>query len=67
MSTKNYTVKGMTCEHCIASVKEEVSDVAGTQGVEVDLTSGIVTVTGENFTDAAVKAAITEAGYTVVE
>ena len=38
--TKNYIVEGMTCEHCTASVEEEISEVAGTQGVNVDLETG---------------------------
>jgi hypothetical protein len=29
MTTKNYTVKGMTCEHCVMSVTEEVSEITG--------------------------------------
>src|SRR5699024_1434891 len=49
MSTKNYSVEGMTCEHCVASVQEEVAEVAGTQGVEVELESGRLVVTGEGF------------------
>lgn len=61
--TKNYFVEGMTCEHCVASVTEEISEVVGTQGVDVDLESGRVTVTGEDFSDSDIEAAIKEAGY----
>ena len=64
--SKTYTVKGMTCGHCKASVTEEVSAIAGVTGVEVDLDTGAVTVTGEGFTDQAVAAAVDEAGYEVV-
>lgn len=63
--TKNYIVEGMTCEHCTASVEEEISDVMGTQGVDVDLESGRVTVTGEGFSDDDIIAAVKEAGYAV--
>lgn len=63
--TKNYIVKGMTCEHCKNSVAEEVSEVPGTQGVEVDLDSGHIAVTGEGFSDEDIVAAVREAGYTV--
>lgn len=63
--TKNYIVKGMTCEHCKTSVEEEVSEVQGTQGVEVDLDSGNIAVTGEGFSDEDIAAAVREAGYTV--
>lgn len=61
-----YTVKGMTCAHCVASVTEEVSEVAGVQDVTVDLDSGRVTVVGDADA-AAVRAAVDEAGYEVVE
>jgi copper chaperone len=65
--TSTYTVKGMTCGHCVQSVTEEVSEVAGVRGVEVDLASGRVTVSSEQpVDDAAVRAAVSEAGYEVV-
>ncbi|AHI23877.1 heavy-metal-associated domain-containing protein [Corynebacterium vitaeruminis] len=63
--TKNYYVEGMTCQHCVASVTEEIEEVAGAQGVDVDLETGRVTVTGEDFTDADIEAAIKEAGYSL--
>lgn len=63
--TKNYLVEGMTCEHCVASVEEEISEVDGTQGVDVDLASGNVAVTGEGFSDGSIIAAVEEAGYQV--
>jgi len=67
MSTATYTVTGMTCGHCVSSVTEEVSEVSGVTGVEVDLASGLVTVTSERPVDAdAVRAAVEEAGYKVV-
>lgn len=65
--TKTYRVEGMSCGHCKASVEKEVSNVAGAQGVVVDLESGQLTVTGEDFTDADITAAVAEAGYTVTD
>lgn len=65
MSTKNYSVEGMTCEHCVASVQEEVAEVPGTQGVEVELESGRLVVTGEGFSDEAIAAAVERAGYKI--
>ena len=59
-----YTVQGMTCEHCVRSVTEEVGEVAGVESVDVDLASGRLTVTGA-ADEAAVRAAVAEAGYTV--
>lgn len=66
-STTDYTVTGMTCGHCAASVTEEVSEVAGVTGVDVDVDTGRVTVTStEVIDDASVRAAVEEAGYRVV-
>ena len=66
MSTATYTVVGMTCGHCVSSVTEEVSQIAGVTGVEVDLASGAVTVTSDApVDDDAVRAAVEEAGYEV--
>lgn len=59
-----WTVTGMTCGHCVASVTEEVSEIAGVEGVEVDLDTGAVVVTSAAPLErAAVEAAVTEAGY----
>ncbi|MET8158306.1 cation transporter [Sphaerisporangium sp. NPDC005289] len=67
MSTTTYTVKGMTCGHCVSSVKEEVGEVPGVTGVEVELSTGLLTVDSESPVDPAkIVAAVEEAGYKVV-
>jgi copper ion binding protein len=64
MSTATYTVSGMTCEHCVASVTEEISEIDGVSAVDVQLASGAVTVTSAEPLDAtAVRSAVEEAGY----
>ncbi|MEQ4723187.1 cation transporter [Nonomuraea sp. B19D2] len=66
MSTATYTVKGMTCGHCVSSVKEEVSEVTGVTNVEVDLATGLLTVESDDPIDTAkIVAAVEEAGYEV--
>ena len=66
MSTATYTVVGMTCGHCVSAVTEEVSQVPGVTGVDVDLPSGGLTVTSDApVDDDAVRAAVEEAGYEV--
>jgi copper chaperone len=63
-STKNYTVTGMTCAHCVASVTEEVQEIPGVEDVVVVLETGGLTVTSaEPVDDAAVKTAVEDAGY----
>jgi copper chaperone CopZ len=58
-----YRVPGMSCAHCEAAVTEEVQAVDGVEAVEVDLDTKLVTVQGESLDDAALRAAIEEAGY----
>lgn len=60
-----YTVSGMTCQHCVSSVTEEVREVAGVRDVQVELDSGRLTVVGD-AEPAAVQAAVEEAGYSAV-
>ena len=64
--TSSYTVAGMTCSHCVASVSEEVAEVTGVESVDVDLARGRLTVGGEGVRDEDVRAAVAEAGYEVV-
>jgi copper chaperone len=66
MTSSTYTVTGMTCAHCVASVSEEVGAIDGVTGVAVDLPTGAVTVTSaEPIDEARVRAAVEEAGYTL--
>jgi copper ion binding protein len=66
MSTQTYTVAGMTCQHCVASVTEEVSEITGVTGVDVDLASGALRVTADQpVPDEAVRGAVEEAGYSL--
>ncbi|WP_113703592.1 heavy-metal-associated domain-containing protein [Nonomuraea lactucae] len=65
-TTATYTVKGMTCGHCVSSVKEEVGEVPGVTAVEVDLATGLLAVASESPVDPArIVAAVEEAGYEV--
>ncbi|MER6591367.1 heavy-metal-associated domain-containing protein [Micromonospora purpureochromogenes] len=67
MQTTTYTVNGMTCGHCVSAVSNEVGRIPGVSDVQVDLASGSVTVTSEqSVDDAAVRAAVDEAGYQLV-
>lgn len=64
--TATYIVAGMTCEHCRVAVTEEVTKVAGVASVDVDLGTKLVRVHGSAVDDAAIVAAIDEAGYDAV-
>jgi copper ion binding protein len=63
---KTYAVNGMTCQHCVNAVSEEVGKLAGVEGVAVDLAAGTVTVTGDVDADA-IRAAVDEAGYELAD
>ena len=58
-----YLVAGMTCNHCKVAVTEEVAKVDGVAAVDVDLDTKLVQVHGSDVDQAAVVAAIDEAGY----
>lgn len=66
MSTTTYGVTGLTCGHCVNAVTEEVSEIDGVTGVEVELIKGgtsTLTVTSESEVSAgSLAAAIDEAG-----
>jgi copper chaperone len=64
---RTFTVQGMTCGHCVASVTEEVQEIAGVEHVDVVLETGAVTVTSSQpLDDSAVRDAVEEAGYRLV-
>lgn len=63
-TTSTWTVTGMTCGHCVASVTEELEEIDGVEQVEVTLEDGRVEVTsGRELTRDEVEAAVAEAGY----
>jgi copper chaperone len=71
MTVSTYRVEGMTCGHCVAAVKTELSALSGVQDVGVDLVpDGVstVTVTSDTSPDLdEVRAAIDEAGYALAD
>ena len=69
-STATYQVTGMTCQHCVSAVQEEVSALPGVDKVDVQLVAGgTSTVTIDSaapLDEQAVRDAVEEAGYDVV-
>ncbi|KAA0112631.1 heavy-metal-associated domain-containing protein [Mycolicibacterium sp. P9-22] len=64
MSTSEFTVTGMSCGHCEASVRKQVSGVPGVQGVDVDAGTGTLIVTSDGpVADGQILDAVAEAGY----
>ena len=64
-------VQGMTCSHCVASVTEELSRLAGVTNVNVELVAGGISrviVDSDTVLEAQeIEAAIDEAGYELVD
>lgn len=65
MSTLTYSVPGVSCDHCVHAISGEVGGLEGVSAVDVDLAAKTVTVQGDPLDDAAIRAAIDEAGYEV--
>ena len=64
MVVQVFMVAGMSCEHCVHSVTAEFSKLPGVRNVDVELTSGAVTVEADRELDQGeVEAAVHEAGY----
>ncbi|MEY4322242.1 MAG: hypothetical protein RL410_23 [Actinomycetota bacterium] len=66
--TQKFTVTGMTCGHCVQSVTEEVSSLAGVSDVTVTLENGELKFTAANeVSKELVSAAVAEAGYSLAD
>ncbi|WP_208029406.1 heavy-metal-associated domain-containing protein [Rhabdothermincola sediminis] len=64
--SQTFRVEGMTCDHCVAAVREEVSRVGGVAEVDVDLATGRMTIFADDAIDAdEVRAAVRSAGYEI--
>jgi copper chaperone CopZ len=64
MTTRLYSVPGISCGHCKVAIEGEVAKVAGVEQVEVDVEARSVRVKG-SASEEAVRAAVDEAGYEV--
>ena len=66
MPNKTFLIEGMTCNHCVANVKDAITGIEGVQEVKINLTQKNAVVDGD-YNSEDVKSAITKAGYKVVE
>lgn len=62
-STRTYTVPGMSCDHCVTAITDQVQSLRGVERVAIDLSAKTVTVVGGD--DETIVAAIDQAGYDV--
>jgi copper chaperone CopZ len=64
MTTRTYSVPGISCGHCKSAIEGELTPLEGVESAVVDIEAKTVTVVGE-ITEADVRAAVDEAGYEV--
>ena len=69
--SQQYAVRGMTCDHCVTAVTEEISALSGVIGVDIELVmngNSRVTVASEHPLDTnLVRVAVGEAGYEITD
>lgn len=67
MATTTWQVQGMTCQHCVRAVTEEVSSIDGVREVEVHLETGRMDIDSDvAITAEAMAEAVERAGYELV-
>jgi copper chaperone len=71
LAEASFGVAGMTCGNCVAHVTEELTAIDGVDAVEVELVnggvSGVIVRSSAPISDAAIAAAVEEAGYRIAE
>ena len=61
-------VQGMTCDHCVRTVRNALLSIEGVSEVEVSLSTGVVRITAERDIDKnEIKRAVEEWGYKVLD
>ena len=65
-TTKDFSVTGMSCEHCESAVRSELEELAGISAITVSAAAGTLSVTlaeGASVSDQDIINAVDEAGY----
>lgn len=60
-------INGMSCEHCVGSVKKALEEVPGLSGVTVDLAANEAKFVNTGVDREVIKNAITKIGFEPVE
>lgn len=67
-SISTYTVSGMSCGSCAGKVKAGLGELDGIDGVDIELATGRVTVTGTgSIDDALIQGTVENLGYKIVQ
>ncbi len=67
MTTSQFHVPDISCDHCVRAITNEVKEIAGVTTVTVDIPTKMVTIGHDNVAQPAMIAAINEAGFDTVE
>ena len=67
MTTSQFHVPDISCDHCVRAITNEVKEIAGVATVTVDIPTKMVTIAHDNVAQPAIIAAINEAGFDTVE
>lgn len=67
MTTSQFHVPDISCDHCVRAITNEVKEVHGVTAVKVDIPTKLVTVEHNNAPQPTLVAAINEAGFDTVE
>lgn len=63
----NLKVEGMSCQHCVMAVSNALFQLEGVENVQIRMDSKAVEVMGAGMSEEAIRDAIYDAGYDVVE
>ncbi len=66
MKTQDLTIQGMSCGHCVMSVKKELGKIPGLKVEDVQIGKARVSFDETKVTEQDLSKAIEEAGYTLV-
>jgi len=67
MKTISLKIGGMSCGHCVMSVKKELAKIPGVEVENVGIGSAVLNIDEQVVTGEMVSRAIDEAGYTLLE
>ncbi len=66
MTTKTYLIPNISCNHCVHTIKSEVSEIPGVKSVEADFTTKKATITfDEPASEEKIKSVLAELNYPV--
>ena len=66
MKTQELNIEGMTCNHCVMSVKKELSKLSDVTIEDVQIGKAKISFDENKVTQQLLANAIAEAGYTLV-